>query len=265
MKYDITWQHVRAVDNKIADTLSHLGKTTTSLIRSPVGIKQVLDVKENPKNWKNLRKELIKEQQLDEGLKLIVTTNPQSVIVENHGLTRIIKDQKELIYVPIQMNVKIIKAIHKLLLHFGSEKMCAFVNENLIIKNADRICRQVARACDICQRSKHYTRRTERRWNFNLPSEKNQVISADLFGPLPLSEKGNRHILVMIDQFSKKICLRAIRDRKATTIVRTAKKMLNSEYYQCNMIVTDNAKEFHSKEWEKMGYELHNSKINNIL
>ena len=256
MKYDIEWVHIRGINNRWADTLSRLEKPLMTSIRSPVGIKQVAELKEDNKRWKALRKELVLEQRLDSELKKFIQINPHLIIIEKDGLTRVSVNNKELIFVPKSMKIKVAKAIHKLLLHFGSNKMCSFIKEHMIMSNADRVCREIARSCELCQRSKYYNKRTEGRWIFKLPSNKNEIISADLLGPLPLTEKGNQYVLVMIDQFSKKICLKAIQDRKAKTIAKAAKKMIAKEYNGCKNIVTDNAKEFHSNEWKKMGLEL---------
>ena len=138
-------------------------------------------------------------------------------------------------------------------MHFGSGKMSHFIKNNFILNKNDRICKKVARSCDLRQRAKIFNRRTEGEWTFNTPSRPNESISLDLFGPLPLSNRGKKYIMVTIDQFSRKICFTATADRCAKTLVKAATRIISKKYTTCKYIITDNAKEFHSHEWKSFG------------
>ena len=222
MKYDIEWRHVRGTDNKTADFLSRLEDPMPSQIRSSVGVNTVLEVKENVKHWNQLRKDIIKHQRLDLGLQQFIASQPEKIIIEKDGLIKILESNHELTYVPNSISERVAVAIHQLLMHFGSEKMKTFAKSHMVIKNMDRIFRMVSKSCDLCQRSKYYNKRTEGKWAFQFPTRVNQVISLDLFGPLPITERGKKYIIVLMDQFSKKVSLTCISDRQSRRTIKTA-------------------------------------------
>ena len=58
-------------------------------------------------------------------------------------------------------------------------------------------CKLRSKSCDLCQRKKYYTKRTEGKFNIKLPSEPNQQWSVDIFGPLVTSSFGHKYILVI--------------------------------------------------------------------
>lgn len=148
---------------------------------------------------------------------------------------------------------KVVVAVHKLLMHFGSDKMSHFIRDNFILTNTDRICRKVAKSCNICQRAKIYTRRTEESWNFEIPKSVGNTIFLDLFGPLPVTNTGKKYVILAIDQFSRKVPMTATQDRTARSTVKATKRLINGKFPECKCIVTDNAKEFHSVEWSSFG------------
>ena len=80
-----------------------------------------------------------------------------------------------------------------------------------------------------------------------MPTSINETIHIDLFGPLPVTNRGKRYIVDSLDQFSKKICLKSASDRKDSTITRIVKRTIAQDFENCKCIVTDNAKEFHSR------------------
>ena len=58
-------------------------------------------------------------------------------------------------------------------------------------------------------------------------------------------------MVAAVDQFSRKVGMTTTKDRKAKSITKAAARLVKSKFQNCKYIVTDNAKEFHSKEWEK--------------
>ena len=83
----------------------------------------------------------------------------------------------------------------------------------------------------------------------------NEAISLDLYGPLPMTNTGKKYVVVMIDQFSRKVSLSATEDRTAKSTIKATRKMIKKHFISCEYIITDNAKEFKSKECQSLATE----------
>lgn len=88
-----------------------------------------------------------------------------------------------------------IKEIHKFLLHFSTDKTIAFVKIYFQINNVDKIYRDVVASCEVCMRTKYYTRATEGEQYYELPDRPNKTVSLDIFGPLPQTQQDLKYIL----------------------------------------------------------------------
>jgi len=87
-----------------------------------------------------------------------------------------------------------------------------------------------------------------------------RVISIDIFGPLPQTPRGNKYILVTMDQFSKLTNLFVLRNQKLDAIMDA----LQIEYFPRNgvptEILTDNGGQFVTNRWREfaasMGFSI---------
>ena len=81
----------------------------------------------------------------------------------------------------------------------------------------DQSVRWWIRRCLFCQARK--TSRQTIRWSTTLmplPSGPGQIVSVDYFGPLPITRKGNKHILLFTDKFSPHIAAYAVTQDERT-------------------------------------------------
>jgi hypothetical protein len=81
-------------------------------------------------------------------------------------------------------------------------------------------------------------------------SAPNEMVSADLFGPLPASQGQVKHVLVMYDVFSKLVKFYAIKKASTTAILNRY-----AQYFQTvakpKVILSDRGTQFSSKTYQK--------------
>lgn len=95
------------------------------------------------------------------------------------------------------------RKIHEFLIHFGTEKVLEFMYKYFVGFNFERMIRDVVASCEVCQATKYYTRPTVGSRYYDLPEGPMEMMSMDLFGPLPEARSGFKYILVVMDVFSK--------------------------------------------------------------
>lgn len=130
------------------------------------------------------------------------------------------EEENDRIVVPHAVSWRLISDIHRYLTHFGTDKIMCFIEEYFEIQHAHKIVRDVVASCEICQATKPYTRATVSEQYYNYPTEVGELVSIDLYGPLPRSRNGYNYVLVVMDVFSKHTALYSIKNQKADTVVR---------------------------------------------
>lgn len=132
--------------------------------------------------------------------------------------------------------------------HFGGHKIYLILREFCVFKQMEKVIKGQLKKCEVCQKTKHSNQRQVGNLLSVTAEEPLQLVSIDLIGELPSSEFGTRHILSMVDIFSKYVKLYAIRTANTVTILR---KIQNYEQnigkIQC--ILSDHGTQFTSKKW----------------
>lgn len=81
-------------------------------------------------------------------------------------------------------------------------------------------------------------------------------MSVDLFGPLPQSPRGNKYIIVAMDQFSKLTKLYPIKNQKLDSIMDCLQMGYFSEIGIPNEILTDNGGQFITDRWQEFAMQM---------
>lgn len=63
-------------------------------------------------------------------------------------------------------------------------------------------------ACELFQRTKWFSRRTEGAWHIEIAEGPNQIISMEFLGPPPVATDGSKYVFVALDKFSKLVTFR---------------------------------------------------------
>lgn len=127
------------------------------------------------------------------------------------------------------------------------------MKENFLMKNTYEVSREEAACCNHCQKTKYYTRPTEGRQYFDLPTDVRQIASVDLFGSLLTTKLGNIYIIVLQNLFSKFTRLFPIRRITALILCMTIERKFIAIYGKPKTFLTDQGKQFACKIWKKLG------------
>ena len=87
--------------------------------------------------------------------------------------------------------------------HFGAKKCTNVLKESCVFKNMERRVRRLLRGCDLCQRSKVVNYHVEGELNFNKVERPFDLVTVDLYGPLPKGRGGVMYVFIVLDTFSK--------------------------------------------------------------
>ncbi|XP_036147363.1 uncharacterized protein LOC118647170 [Monomorium pharaonis] len=118
------------------------------------------------------------------------------------------------------------------------------------------LTRDVVASCEVCQATKYYTRTTRGTEYYDLPEKPDQVVSLDIFGPLPQTTKGNKYILVLMDQFSKLTKFYCMQNQKLDTILDKIQIEFFDEVRIPHTILTDNGGQFITDRWKRFAEEM---------
>jgi hypothetical protein len=129
------------------------------------------------------------------------------------------------VMIPKSMEIQI---INYTLGHQGTDKCISHIIQSFYIRNLGRKIRRFITCCDTCQKVKHPNRAYEIDTFSHLPKGPNELLTTDLFGPLPTGRGGVKYLLVCLDVFSKHVTLYAL--RSATT--RGCIKKLKNDYFE---------------------------------
>jgi transposase InsO family protein len=268
-EYDLNIIHIKGSDNFLADALS----------RNPVGLTQeqinrigrpkdvlvsAINLNQDP-NLKEVLKDLAKHQSSDlriqEIKQKLATTLPS---VQNKFMLRndvlYCKDTLSYpywrIYLPSGLENRVIHFVHTSSGHQGTDRCMHDIALTFYVRSLGRKVRKFVSRCDVCQRVKHPNRSYEIESRSHLPTKPGELMSLDLYGPLPTGRGGVRYILVCLDVFSKHVKLYPL--KSATTKGCLAK--LKSHYFLNvilpQSILSDNGSQFSSPTWRKSLSEL---------
>ena len=114
----------------------------------------------------------------------------------------------------------VMTALHTLPMsgHLGYKKTYHRVRSQFYWKGISSDVKAFVRSCLACQQRKPPLPRHSSQLQLFSASRPFEVVSIDLFGPLPRSEKGNRYVVVMVDRFSRWVELAPIPDATASTV-----------------------------------------------
>ena len=249
-QFNISWKHIRGEENIIADALSRRDEKKNT-VKNEVLIREL---RPQQSKWAEIRNWLIQEQ-LKQTNELQKIKEKVEWISDSDGLIRLKHEEAWKTWLPETTTDITIKLIHIYLLHAGSPKLFIFVKQNFIGKNLKRKCEWRSKCCDLCQRSKYYTRRTEGKYHIELPNEPKKQWSLDIFGPLCITTFGHKYLIVILDRFTKDTKLLPVRNIKADTVVNKVMNYMRGINTYPKKILTDKGSQFKSTSWKNWARE----------
>lgn len=124
--------------------------------------------------------------------------------------------------VPEKYQEQIVKELHnaRTAAHLGVNKTREKVAERFWWYGLTVHVRSWIRRCDICARRKSPTTRRRAPLQQEIPGHNLQRVAMDIMGPLPISSRGNKYILVVGDYFSKWIEAYPLPNQEAATCAK---------------------------------------------
>ena len=131
-----------------------------------------------------------------------------SVLEEKEGVLvikcKLQKLKVEQILVPASWVHRILEKGHDEAGHLGGEKTLETIRRRFFWATMFRDVKAWCKSCVTCQHRKHPHAKARAPLQYPpVPSGPGQMLAMDFVGPLPQTDKGNKHILVITDMFSK--------------------------------------------------------------
>lgn len=191
-------------------------------------------------------------QDVDQDLKKLkeqVNQNEIKGYCVSNGLLLKIVNGEELIVVPKLMQVGLIRQTHEQG-HFSSDKTIKLIKDNYWFLNMQGQVAKVIRNCIACILAEKKSGKKEG-FLHAIPKEMPlDTYHIDHLGPMPSTKKNYRHILVVVDAFTKFVWLYPTRSTTAAEIVdRLSKQAL--VFGNPKRIVSDRGTAFTSQEFEE--------------
>ena len=221
------------------------------------------------------REDLIKAQQIDEGLKdffeksisvsdITDLTNEEFVVKEevlyryHRPLTALNSDIVEQIVVPCKLREKVLSLGHDDIFagHLGVNKTLQKIKKSFFWPFMKRDVKRYVNSCHECQIAGKPNKPVPKAPLINIPSvgKPFEEVVIDMVGPLPKSKRGNEYILTMIDRMSRYPEAIPVRNMKAKTVVDHLIQYF-SRFGLPKKVKSDNGSNFTSKYFKACTFQ----------
>ena len=161
---------------------------------------------------------------------------------------------RSLIIAPLRRRHDIISAAHAnvCLGHPGPEKTIQVIKQRFFWVGMRADVKIYIQSCDLCSRNKKASRNPKapmRKFHAGNPMER---IHIDILGPLTESARQNKYILVMVDQFTKWLELKALPDQSAERVARAFVEEFVCRMGCAQQVFSDQGKNFCGKLFQEM-------------
>lgn len=211
-------------------------------------------------------KNLQKWQNEDKKLKKIIDTfekQPNQKIektytYENSVLYKNMNDGSKLPMLPEMLFKDVIDHLHEWYNHAGAQKLDQIFNRYYYCANSLKYIKTITNSCLNCKINKVYGSKITGEYASVRADDMGELISVDIFGPLPSEPEKSRFVLVAKDVFSNRIWLKSTIETKVedcTNLVTRILSDLQTKNVIWKKVVTDNGPQFASDDWKRFCIE----------
>ena len=242
-------QHVRGVDNVVADALSRVVLEDDK----PVAVVSALDGV-----WSNVvdYTTMSTQQSADAVIQQLVTDQKTSLRLIKCAIPGTtaqlwvdVSTGRPRPLVPAVLTKTIFDANHQLS-HAGSRAMRRMICDRFVWPGMSKDIRQWARSCLSCQRAKIATHVSAPIAPLPIPSSRFESVHIDLVGPLPPSQ-GFSYLLTIVDRFTRWPEAIPLADMTALTCARAFLLHWVARFGSPVTITSDRGRQFVSDLWKK--------------
>jgi hypothetical protein len=134
--------------------------------------------------------------------------------------------------------------------HFGVGKTYNLIKDNFYYKGLKKATKKYVISCLQCQQHKLKCTKYSKDFRPIMLENPGELLSADVFGPLPTSRDGSKYVLVLLDVFSKFIKLYPLRRATTGAIIRSYEKYFKV-FGKPERILSDLGTQFTAKNYAK--------------
>lgn len=158
-----------------------------------------------------------------------------------------------LVCIPLHRREELIQSFHEHFGDVGPKKCITVMRDVCYFRGLSKHVRRIVRSCDLCQRSKHSTVRTEGKMQHVMADYPLARVCVDIYGPLPpgWNQVCYIYIFVVLDSFSRFVRLYAIKRSTAKTVTNRMVDDYISTYGIPKSVISDHGVQFVSKIWKK--------------
>ena len=244
--FDFEVEYRKGTANIVPDTLSRIysDAITTATYQEFIDLQ---DDEFESDDYKKIRSAIVKEKD----------SLPDVKVIGPHVFKRcFINDQDPSstwkLWIPNNLSEKVIKSCHDITTsaHGGFAKTLEKIRRWYYWPKMSWHVKEYVQKCEACRECKapNYTLRPPMGHQISV-ERPFQRLYVDLLGPYPRSKKGNTHLLIVLDQFSKFVFLKTLRVARSGTIVEFLRSDVFNVYGVPESIFSDNGAQFTSKEF----------------
>lgn len=266
-EYKFKLQYRKGIEHANADGLSRIGgmlcaqcqtnheqpmkdKTKVRYINSMQKTETMIKVMEEQQKDKgfqgawNFINDFLNEE--EEFFKMCFLFQYKDKLKTEDDLIMIERNNRDLVAVPQSYQCELVKQIHEDLCHVGGKKVYHYIDSYFFWPKMWETVRHVVKKCIICAKRKIDQGRTK---EIFIPHESSaflEQIVVDI-AHMEVTPSGKRYVIVIIDRFSKLVCLTATEKQDEKTIFRTMLHNWIYKYGKPGSILTDRGRNFESK------------------
>ena len=150
---------------------------------------------------------------------------------------------------------------HPLSGHPGRERMTCMARQNYFWKGMAKDIKTYIDKCESCLMHKGHTGKREPLELYPSALEPWELCSMDFMGPFPVTEKGNRFLLVFIDYLSRYVELVSRPNREAVGVAEALRDNIICRHSCPRILISDNAPEFVGSVLTKLCQFYHIKKV----
>ena len=157
-------------------------------------------------------------------------------------------NSKLLLVVPHSLQEELMQESHDKITagHLGAHKMLIRLREHFFWRGMGKACQLYVETCHTCTKQKKLqTKLKAALCNYHAGNPMDRV-HIDILGPFPVSDNGNRYILMLVDQFTKWLEAYPLPDQTAVTVARAVVDNFISRFGCPLVIHTDQGRNFES-------------------
>ena len=145
--------------------------------------------------------------------------------------------------VPKSIIPTVIKEMHDKFGHFGVGKTYSVIRRYYFWPKMIKHIQRHVESCSLCRREKLIADKYQLETT-EIPAQLFTKVSVDLMVDLPISHKGNKNILVMVDHLTGYPIVEAIPNKEAPTVAEAIYNKLIMEHTCPKILLSNNGKEF---------------------